>query len=442
MASIKDTAATSALNEKKYINELYDTQAQNRNQLLKDNLDSGNAVLDNAQQMTQDLTDSYIDRTQVEAGTAKELYGDGSVSTGAQAQVLLDQENARRRNVTALRGAQETADAEFQRQRQLLASQYEADIRQAQADNDMKRAQALYEAAKAEEAQLLKLQKQGAALMAGKGNNAGYEAIAAGQTLPADTTGDSWEEVFRNEDPLNAVYDAQLESQRAQLDAQYAQAVSELEAQRETQERQNDAQLTDAYVNSLRSRQRGAELGAAAGYASGTAAQDRLADDIQLQDTLTALRVNQLGSDAKAAGQHFEVEKQWGQALDRAQYDSDMARAKALFDAAENEEQVLIGNQEFIGKQAAANGDYSILAALYGLPVEQVTAAPGTWYTPTPGTDTGNGEETGENATIRPGTVGGNSVLPMGYVGASVPNAYNAMLDLVNKGQGSGFPNR
>lgn len=446
MASIKDTAATSALNEEDYINELYDTNLRNQNQLLKESLDQGNAALDNAQQVTQATADEYVDRTRVEADAARELYGDGGVSAGGQAQVLLNQENAQRRNTGALRSAQEDADAEFLRQRQLLASRYEADIRQAQADNDMERAQALYEAAKEEEAHLLELQRQGAKLQLQQGSTAGYDAIAAGERPGQNPGTESWEEVFRNEDALNAIYDAQLESQRAQLEGQHAQAVSDLEAQRQARERQTDEALTQAYVEGMKNRKGAQEIHAASGVASGTAAQQTLAADLQLQDTLTEIRKNQQKAQSQTGIQGFQMEADRGRDAAQLQTENDAARAEALLEAAENEEQTLVENQELIGKQAAAQGDYSILAKLYGLPEEAVRPYYG--YTPSGsgggsngGSGGGSGGGGGETGT-QIGTVGGASVLPMGFVGTATPEFYNALLELLEEDRGSGFPNR
>ena len=370
MASIKDTAATSALNEEDYINELYDTNGKKRNELLKENFDSANSLLDNAQQSTGAATDAYTERTAVEADAARELYGDSGLTAGAQAQVLLNQENTRRRNINTLRENQQAADEEFLRQRQLLASRYEADIRQAQAENDMERAQALYQAAKQEEAQLLELQKQGAQLQLQRGSTAGYDAIAAGQTLPRDTGGETWEQVLANEDALHQIFDARLEGQRAQLEKQHAQAASDLEAQRQARERQTDDALTQAYVEGMKNRKDMQEVNAASGAASGTAAQQLLAEDLRLQDTLTEIRKNQLAADTQAGLQGFQLEADRGRDATQLQADNDAARAEALLEAAEAEEQTLVENQEFIGKQAAGRGDYSILAKLYGLPEE------------------------------------------------------------------------
>lgn len=372
MASIKDTAATSALNEEQYINKLYDTNLGNQNKVLQENYGNDNAVLDAQQQGVQEQTDQYVQRTDVEARKAADLYGDGGLSAGAQAQVGLSQENAQRRNVQQLREAQNDADVEFQRQRQLLASQFEAAIKQAQADNDMERAQALYDAAKAEDAQLLELQKQGAQLMAKKGDTSIYDSIADGVTLQRDTAGETWDGVLENENALNAIYDAQLESQLAQLRSAYETDASDLEAERKAKVKQTDEQLTDAYVEALKGAKNNAEIQGAYGQGSGTAARGRLARDIDLQDTLTDIRKTHVGSEADAGVQRTGLSKGYGKSRSDAQYDADLERARALFDAAENEEQILVGNQQFVGEQKAKKGDYTMLGKLYGLTDKQI----------------------------------------------------------------------
>ena len=440
MASINDKAATSALNEEEYINKLYDTNLQNQNQLLQDNQNANNAVLDEAQKLNREQTGDYVTRTEVEAGKAAELYGYGGVSSPAQVQNDLTRENAQRKNVNTLRQAQNDADLEFERQRKLLASQFESEIRQAQANNDMERAQALYEAAKEKEAQLLELQKQGAALMESKGSSAGYEAIAAGQGIAGDPNGESWEEALRNEDALNRIYDAQLEGQREQLRYQQEQALSDLEAQSREQQKQMDEALTQAYVDALRDQQGNAEYRNAQGQASGTVAQTRLAEDIQLQDTLTELRKHQLEADAGFGGAKLEIGREQGEAMRKAQQQIDSQRAQALFGAARDEEQALIERQLLAGQLAAERGDYSILGMLYGLTPEQIAAltpqATG-GYVP-PATDDNTGTGNGDSW----GTVSGPSLLPEGYVGTSVPEAYNALLELLKNNNGSGMPNR
>lgn len=372
MANIKDTTATSALNEEQYINDLYDTNMGNQKKVLQDNFGNNNGLLDAAQEGTQKQTGQFVNRTDVEARKADKLYGDGGISAGAQAQVDLSQENTQRRNVNALKGAQNNADAEFQRRRQLLAKQYEADIRKAQADNDMARAQALYEAAKAEEAQLLEMQKQGALLMQKKNDDSILDQIAEGITLPRDTQGETWDVVRKNEDSINQIYDAQLESLLAQLNMDHEKAASELEAQRQQQAQQTDEKLTQAYVAGLKGQQNQNEMLGAYGRGSGAGAQGRLASDMQLQDTLTDIRRLQLDQDAKAGLQAVQLGEDRGQKAWEAQSEVDRKRAEALYGAAEQEEQTLIDNQLFVGEQLAKDKDYEMLGLLYGLTPEQI----------------------------------------------------------------------
>ena len=372
MASIKDTAATSALNEEQYINKLYDTGLGNQKQVLQDNFSTDNGLLDDVQQGTRKHTEQFVNRTEVESQKADKAFGSGGLTGGAQAQVDLTQENARRRNTSALQKTQSDADAEYQRRRQLLAKQYEADIKQAQANNDMQRAQALYEAAKAKDAQLLELQKQGALLMQSKGDSTVLDQIAEGVTPERDTTSDSWEAVLKNEDELNRIYDVQLESALAQLNMEHEKAASDLEASRVEQERQTDEKLTQAYVDSLRGQRNQNEMQEAYGRSSGAAAQGRLASDVELQDTLTELRRIQLDADAKAGLEAAQLGADRGREQFQVQQDNDQKRIDALYDAAENEEQILIGNQQFVGEQRLKDGDYEMLGLLYGLSPEQI----------------------------------------------------------------------
>lgn len=368
MANIRNTAATSALNEDDYINELYDTNQKKQETVLKDNYDRNAGVLDQSQNHTQEQTGEYLTRTDVEAKRQAELYGDGGLSEAAQAQVRLQQDNAQQRNASALRQTQADLDAEFQRQRQLLASQYETEIRKAQADNDMERAQALYEAAKAEEAQLLELQKQGAALVKQvTGSDSGYDNMAKGYTLDRNTTGKTWKEVRRDEDAVNAIYDAQLESLKAELEGLYNTGVSDLQQRQQEREKQTDENLTKAYVEAMQGRKNRGEMAAAYGQGTGTAAQGQLAGDLELLDTLTGLRTKQQEADGAFSLEGLELSREYGQGLYDAQHDTDLARAMALYEAAEENEQELVGKQLFVGKERAEDGNYTMLGKLYGL---------------------------------------------------------------------------
>lgn len=371
MATIKDTAATSALNEEKYINELYDSNDKAQKQILGDNYTANTENLDNVQETVRQNTEEALDRT---AAEAPRTAAPGSrLSAGAQAQAALVQDNAQKKNVTTLRTAQSEADAEVERQRQLLASQYETAIRQAQADNDMERAQALYDAAKAEEAQLLEMQKSGADLLYRKRQDmTGYDAIAAGETIARDTEGDSWEEVLKNEDELNAIYDAKLESLMLELQAEEEQKLSDLEAQQRQKEQDTDDALTKAYVEGLKSRKNSGETQNAYGQSSGMAAAGQQARAVETAEEMTELRRAQLAYDADVGMERFDIGADVGDRRAAAQHDTDLQRALALYDAAEDEEQTLVENQLLLGQILAEKNDYSLLGELYGLTPDQI----------------------------------------------------------------------
>lgn len=381
MPTIKDTAATSALNEDKYINKLYDESMSSQKNLLDQNMAENNGVLDQEKQNVQKQTDDNLQRTYVEAAKAAGVYsgpGTPKISGGAAAQAGLSQWNQQAADTTALKGKQNEADMEIERQRQLLASQYSAAIKQAQADNDMQRAQQLYEAAKAEEAHLMEYRKQAATMLAGMGDNSIMESIANGEAPARDTESDTWKEVLKNEDTINRAYDSQMESQKQGLLMDYQKSLSDLGARLQQQQKQTDESLTQAYVDSLRGAKNYGEAQNAYGLGSGTQAQAQLARDMALQKNMTDIRGVQAGKAAQGGVNRFAIGQTFRDAIAKANAENEANRVKALFDAAEQEEQTLADNQEFVGKQYAKNGDYSILGKLYGLTQDQIDRMQGT----------------------------------------------------------------
>lgn len=376
MASINDSSALNALNEKDYINKLYDTNTNEQKKLIQENYTNNLGVLNQEQQKQQQQTGQYLDRTAVENSAANQLYAKGAgqkVSAGGNLQAALYQDNTRQRNQTALNNQQNQAVAEIDRQRQLQGSLYASQIKEAQANNDMQRAQALYEAAKAEDEQYLALRKQAATLMAGWGDNSILDSIAAGRenTAPTDT-GESWQEVLKNENQINQMYDAQLEAQRQRLYQDYATDASELEAKRAQALYRTDQQLNDAYTQNLQKTRNYLEVQNAYGQASGTAAQAQLARDAGIQDQMTELRRLQIANDAGYGMEGFDLSAALRKAQADAQAEINYKRAQELYKAAEGEEQKLVSNQQFVGNQYANQGNYEMLGRLYGLTPDQV----------------------------------------------------------------------
>lgn len=164
------------VNDEEYINKMYDSNLASQKQTLQTDYDTNVSNLDAEKQQNQKQTDTNLTRAYVEAAKAQKGYNEVQnaygLTSGAMAQARLAQDNQLQSNLTTLRTAQQTADAEIERQRSLLAKEYASAIAKAQADNDMQRAQALYEAAKADENRLLQLQKEAGELMATKNDYA------------------------------------------------------------------------------------------------------------------------------------------------------------------------------------------------------------------------------------------------------------------------------
>lgn len=378
MADLKDSSALSALNEKDYINKLYDSNTDTTKKLLQDNYTQNNGVLDSEKQNTQKQTDSYIDRTNVEAKQSQNAYTGPKLTLGASAQEALSRGNAVQKNTTSLNQQQAEADAEIERQRELLGKQYTAAIKQAQADNDMERAQQLYDAAKDEESKLLALRTEASSLLAEKGDTSLRDSLLSGETPSPDYTGETWEQVLKNESALNDVYDNQLRAKLAELQAQNEEKLSDLAAKQSKQSAATDAKLTQAYVDALQKAKNYAEVQAAYGQGSGTAAAARIAQDTEMQDELTRLRGLQLGYDAGYGIDRFGLLKAYRDSAADATQDVNSKRADALIKAAEDEEENLYNTQLTIGKEMAKKNDYSVLGKLYGLTQDQIDRLQGT----------------------------------------------------------------
>lgn len=162
MASLYDTSATKALNEDAYINKLYDGTLESQKKALQQGYDNSVKQLTTGQDSTKKQTSDYVKRAYVEGQRAAghvqkptpSIPAPGLGNGGASAQARLTIGNQQQKNVSMLNNQQAVAEQEYERKRKLLAEKYEAQIKQAQADNDMNRAQALYDTAKAEEEQL------------------------------------------------------------------------------------------------------------------------------------------------------------------------------------------------------------------------------------------------------------------------------------------------
>lgn len=376
MANLYDTGANSAFNEDKYINKIYDSSLDSQKKALTQGYEDSVKQLNAGQQQTREQTSDYVKRAYVEgqraAGTMEKSAAANPAGVGTNAQTRLALWNQNQANKTTLQNQQAAADQEYERQRQLRGQWYAAEIKKAQANNDMNRAQALYSAAQAEEAQMRAFRQNAALLMQKKGDKSILNAIANGEAVTPDTTSETWDSVLKNEGTINKIYDAQLESQKQDANLTYAQSLSDLIARQAETQRETDRNLTATYVDALRKGRNYQEVQNAYGQGSGTAMQARLARESGLAQRLTDLRALQLGKDAAAQQEKAGLVHTLGSTIASGQETINNQRNQALYDAAEREEQNLVSDQQFVGEQLAKKGDYSVLGKLYGLTPEQI----------------------------------------------------------------------
>lgn len=178
------------------LKQMYDSNLASQKAVLKSDYDAALADLDAQKAANQKQADNNVRLTKTEADrsavTAAEYYAAAGLSSGAKAQARLASENQLLADLTAIRAAQQQGDADVERQRGLLSQQYAAAIRQAQADNDMAKAQALYEAAKEAEANLLAKQKEAANALAGAGDFSLYAQMYGLTPAQVKTLQDSY----------------------------------------------------------------------------------------------------------------------------------------------------------------------------------------------------------------------------------------------------------
>ena len=289
-------------NAEEYINKLYDHAHDTQKQQLMDAYTANNSTIDTQQQNTQKQAQEYTERANVETQKVAQTYTPANVSDSYKPQASLAVENQQKNNVASIANQQQAANAEYERLRKLYADQYSAAIKQAQAENDMARAQQLYEAARKTESQLKAFSSQMGTL--------DDEAL------------------------INQIYDSATEAQRQQIAAQQAEAMSTLEAQQAANLRQTDQNLTQAYVNALKGSKNYNEVQNAYGMGSGNRAQAQLARELGTAAELTELRRLQMAGDAELNANRIAAQKSYADTLTKALQQNELARAEAMYEEA------------------------------------------------------------------------------------------------------------
>lgn len=174
-------AETSSRTGSDYINQMYDSSLRSQEEQLWQNYDQGLTALEQEQEQARKQADDNLNRTYIEAEKARRNYAEVQnaygLTSGAMGQAQLAMGNQLQADMTAIRTAQQEADAQIERERSILGKEYAAAIARAQADNDLQRAQALYEEARREEDRLLSERENAAALMAGVGDYSLYAQL-------------------------------------------------------------------------------------------------------------------------------------------------------------------------------------------------------------------------------------------------------------------------
>ena len=312
-------------NADEYINKLYDKVHDTHKEQLTNAYAANTEAIDTQQKNTQQQAQQYTDRANTEVQKVAQAYKPANVSNSVNAQVALATENQQKANTAAISNQQQVANAEYERLRKLYADQFTAAIKQAQADNDMARAQQLYEAAKAKEKDLKAFATQ---------------------------MGELDDEAL-----INQIYDSAAESQRQQIASQQAQTMSELDAQRQEQMRQTDQNLTSTYVDALKKAKNYNEVQNAYGLGSGNMAQAQLARELGTAANLTELRRLQMANDAQLGAKRVEAQKSYADTLADAVRANEEARATAMYkEALTQEPRATSGGSGKVGGTGAYRG--------------------------------------------------------------------------------------
>lgn len=156
------------------LNKLYDSQLASKKEQLTQVYDQNVSNLDAQKEEAAKQTQKNLTRTAVESQQAQKNYAEiqnaYGLSSGAMSQARLAQDNQLQADLTALRAAQQNTDDNIERQRTLLAKEYTSAIAEAQAANDLARAQALYAEAKEQDDKLNAQKEAAAQLMASAGD--------------------------------------------------------------------------------------------------------------------------------------------------------------------------------------------------------------------------------------------------------------------------------
>lgn len=168
-----------ATSQADYINAMYDAAAQQAQAQLEQNYAQQVAGFDRLERENNQAYHANVNQAIADSARAQRSFAETSnaygLSSGAAAQSALSLQNQSTNNVNNLRAAQQTAQQEISLQRETARTQYEAAIREALAENDYQRAQALYnEAVRVDDSLVSQGQNASSAILNYLGTILGY----------------------------------------------------------------------------------------------------------------------------------------------------------------------------------------------------------------------------------------------------------------------------
>ena len=136
------------------------------------------------------------------------------------------------------------------------------------------------------------------------------------------------------EDYIRQMYEANLAANKSQLESDYNQNLSDLGAEESKLGNIYYEQMRQAQAESDRNRQAFQEYANARGLNSGTGGQAELAQQNQLSSNLNTLRQSEAEKRAEVERQRVLLGQQYQNAIQKAQAENDLAKAKALYEEA------------------------------------------------------------------------------------------------------------
>lgn len=140
------------------IRKMYESSLGAQKNKLQADYESAATDLDVQKEKNQQATDANLRQPAAEAKQRTmndtEYYAAAGLTSGAKAQARMARDNQLAADLATIRAAQQAADADIERRRGLLAKEYNNEIRQAQENNDLALAEALYDQARYDEEQM------------------------------------------------------------------------------------------------------------------------------------------------------------------------------------------------------------------------------------------------------------------------------------------------